>query len=79
MKELITRFNLASPTFFVKIQKLGVLLSALSVVLLGLQAQMPTIEVPALVYKVAEYFAVAGGVAATIAKLTVADPTQIQK
>jgi hypothetical protein len=79
MKELVTRFNLASPTFFVKIQKLGVLLSALSVILLGLQAQMPTIEVPALVYKVAEYLAVAGGVAATIAKLTVADPTQIQK
>ena len=79
MKELITRFNLASPSFFVKIQKLGVLLSALSVVLLGLQAQMPTVEVPVIVYKIAEYLAVAGGVAATIAKLTVADPTQIQK
>jgi len=79
MKELITRFNLASPSFFVKIQKLGIVLSALSVVLLGLQAQMPTVEIPAIVYKISEYLAVAGGVAATIAKLTVADPTQIQK
>lgn len=78
MKELITRFGLASPTFFIKIQKLGVLLSALSVVLLGLQAQMPMVEIPQIVYKIAEYLAVAGGVAATIAKLTVADPTQIK-
>lgn len=78
MKELITRFNLASPSFFIKIQKIGVVLSALSVVLLGLQAQMPTVEIPQIVYKIAEYLAVAGGVAATIAKLTVADPTQIK-
>lgn len=78
MKELITRFNLASPTFFIKIQKIGVILSALSVVLLGLQSQMPTVEIPQIVYKIAEYLAVAGGVAATIAKLTVADPTQIK-
>ena len=78
MKELITRFNLASPSFFIKIQKIGVVLSAVSVVLLGLQAQMPTVEIPQVVYKIAEYLAVAGGVAATIAKLTVADPTQIK-
>jgi hypothetical protein len=78
MKELITRFNLASPSFFIKIQKIGVVLSAVSVVLLGLQAQMPTVEIPQIVYKIAEYLAVAGGVAATIAKLTVADPTQIK-
>ena len=78
MKELITRFNLASPSFFIKIQKIGIVLSAVSVVLLGLQAQMPTVEIPQIVYKIAEYLAVAGGVAATIAKLTVADPTQIK-
>ena len=78
MKELIARFNLASPSFFIKIQKIGVVLSAVSVVLLGLQAQMPTVEIPQIVYKIAEYLAVAGGVAATIAKLTVADPTQIK-
>ena len=78
MIELIKRFNLASPSFFVKIQKFGVVLSALSVVLLGLQAQMPTIELPAIVAKIAEYLAVAGGVAATVAKFTVADPEQLK-
>ena len=79
MKELVARFSLASPSFFVKIQKIGIVLTALSVVILSLEAQVPEIELPVFVHKLAEYLAIAGSIAATIAKFTVADYSQLNE
>jgi hypothetical protein len=79
MKELVARFNLASPSFFVKIQKIGIILTTLSVIILSLEAQSPAMELPVFVHKLAEYLAIAGSIAATIAKLTVSDQEQLKQ
>lgn len=79
MKELISRFQLDSPSFFVKIQKIGAFLSGLSVILMGLQSQFPSVGIPDSVSKIAGYLAVAGAIAAGIARLTVKDYDELEK
>lgn len=79
MKELIARFQLDSPTFFIKIQKLGAFLTGLSVVLMGLQSQFPGVGIPDVVGKIAGYLAVAGAIAAGVARLTVKDYDELER
>jgi hypothetical protein len=79
MKELIARFQIPSPSFFVKIQKLGAFLTGLSVVLMGLQSQFPGVGIPDSVAKIAGYLAVAGAIAAGIARLTVRDYEELER
>lgn len=79
MKELLARIALPAPSFFVKIQKIGAFLTGLSVILMGLQSQFPAVGIPDVVSKIAGYLAVAGAVAAGIAKLTVSDYTELDK
>jgi hypothetical protein len=79
MKEFIARLTIPAPSFFVKIQKIGAFLTGLSVILMGLQSQFPAVGIPDVVSKVAGYLAVAGAVAAGIAKLTVSDYSELDK
>jgi hypothetical protein len=79
MKELIARLQIPSPSFFVKVQKIGAFLTGLSVVLMGLQSQFPSVGIPAVVNTVAGYLAVAGAIAAGVARLTVSDYSELEK
>ena len=79
MKEIIARLSVPAPSFFKKIEKLGAFLTGLSVILMGLEAQFPTVGIPATVAKVAGYLAVAGAVMAGVAKLTVNDYDELEK
>jgi hypothetical protein len=79
MKELIARFQIPSPSFFVKIQKLGAFLTGLSIVLMGLQSQFPEVGLPDALSKIAGYLAVAGAIAAGVARLTVSDYSELER
>lgn len=75
--ELLTRITNESPSFFKKIQTLGITLGAVGVALLAIPASV--IVLPATVTTMAGYFIAAGTVAAAVAKTTVADAAVLEK
>lgn len=79
MKEIITRWSLESPSFFQNVQRVGAFLMGLSVILIGLEGQYPTVGLPDSIAKIGGYMAVAGSVMMAIAKLTVKDYEELDK
>ena len=79
MKEFFARLSLPSPSFFVKVQKFGLFLSGLSVLILGLNSQFPGMNIPPVLNDIAGYCAVGGAIITGIAKLTVSDPEELAK
>lgn len=73
MKKIITRLNSPTPTFWKKIQKIGLILGGISTVI----ATAP-ISLPATITGLAGYFAVASGSIAAISQLTVEDSKTIE-
>lgn len=68
MKELITRLSSPTPSFWKKIQKIGIILGTIS----GVIATAP-ISLPAGIVTAAGYLTVASGSIAAISQLTVED------
>ena len=79
MKEFFARLTLPSPSFFVKVQRFGVLLSGLSVLILGLNSEFPGMNIPPVMNDIAGYCAVSGAIITGIAKLTVSDPVALDE
>jgi hypothetical protein len=77
IKEIGTRLKHESPSFFKKIQAIGISLGAIGTALMAIPAE--TVELPEVVGKLSGYFIVAGIVAAAIAKTTVSDPSVLKK
>ena len=76
MNEIIKRFTSESPTFFKRIQAIGITLGSIGAALLVLPASV--IVLPSTIVTMAGYFVAAGSVAAAVAKATVADPAVLQ-
>lgn len=79
MKTIWTRLTSESPAFFKKIQALGITLGVIGGIIMGIPEVAPDIILPALIYKLAGYFVVAGLVAAGIARTPVADASVLEK
>lgn len=79
MKEIIKRFSAESPSFFKKIQALGLTLGGVGGVIMSLPELAPTVQLPEIIVKLAGYFVVAGLVSAAIAKTTVKDTSVLEK
>ncbi len=77
MSEIIKRLTSESPTFFKRIQAIGITLGSVGTALLLIPASV--VVLPAVVITVAGYFVVAGVVATTVAKTAVADPSVLEK
>lgn len=75
MKTLIKRWLAPTPKFFKKVIRIGLMLGAVSGIIL--LAPTAGIVLPAVVITAAQYAALAGSIAATIAKLTKEDFTGI--
>lgn len=79
MNTIFKRITSESPSFFKKIQALGITLGAIGGIIMGIPEVAPTVVMPALIYKLAGYFVVAGLIAAGVAKTTVSDPAVLEK
>jgi hypothetical protein len=66
MKQLISRMQKPTPSFFKKIRNIGLALAAISATILT-----APVALPALVVQIAGYLAVAGGVMSTISQSAV--------
>lgn len=77
MKELITRLTSPSPTFFKRIQAIGITVGVIGGTLMALPTTI--IILPAALSTAAGYMVAIGTVAAAVAKTPVADPTVLNK
>lgn len=77
MNQLWTRLTNESPSFFKKIQAIGLTLGVIGATLLAIPASV--IVLPAAVLTYAGYFTVAGLVAAAVAKTPVIDASVLNK
>ena len=66
MKQIISRMQKPTPSFFKKIRNIGLALAAISATILT-----APVALPALVVQIAGYLAVAGGVMSTISQSAV--------
>lgn len=71
MNEIMKRMTAESPSFFKRIQTIGITLGAIGVAIMAIPASV--IALPAFVGTMAGYFIAIGTVAAAIAKTTVKD------
>jgi hypothetical protein len=76
-QQLIARLRTSPSDFFKPIQRLGLILTGLSGLLLGLNAQFPGIDLPVFVPTIAKYAALAGAVIAGLARITTQNPGDI--
>lgn len=74
--ELFTRLANESPSFFKKIQAIGLTLGAIGGAILAVPASV--VVLPATVITIGGYFVAVGVVAAAVAKTTVADSSVLQ-
>ncbi len=77
MNTLIKRLTSESPTFFKRIQAIGITIGSIGLAIVALPASI--IVLPAAVTTIAGYFIAIGAVAAAVAKTTVADPSVLVK
>lgn len=78
MKELISRLTSPSPTFFKKLQAIGLTLTAIATTLMSLPSMITGFELPATLDKMTGYMMAIGLVIAAVAKTTVADTTVLK-
>lgn len=78
MNEIIARLTTEMPNFFKTVAKIGGILTGLSVLIMGINAQFPDIVIPAFIETVAKYCAVAGMVMVGVANLAVKDYDALQ-
>ena len=74
MKEILIRITSPSPSFFKKIGKLGLALTAIGGILV-----VPGIAIPASLIPIGGYLITGGLVAAAVAKVTVSDDSLLPK
>lgn len=79
MNEIIARLTTAMPKFFQTVAKIGGILTGISLLLIGIKQEFPTIMIPAIIETIATYCAVAGAVMAGVAALAVKDYDALQK
>lgn len=77
MNEIIKRFTSESPTFFKRIQAIGITLGVAGAAILAIPTG--TIALPAALVTAAGYFVAVGAVAAAVAKATVKDTSVLEK
>ena len=77
MKTILKRITSDSPSFFKKIQTIGITLGAVGLAIVSVPASV--IALPAIVTTMAGYFIAIGTVAAAVAKTTVADPSVLEE
>lgn len=77
LNEIKKRLTSESPSFFKKIQKIGITLGAAGLAIMAIPASV--VVLPAALVTMAGYFVAIGSVAAAIAKTTVADPSVLEK
>ncbi len=77
MNEIFKRLTNESPTFFKRIQALGITLGAIGAAILTIPVSV--VALPAIINTLAGYFVAAGLVAAAVAKTTVANPDVLKK
>ncbi len=83
MNEILKRITSESPTFFKKIQAIGITIGVIGVAILATPVTLATFGIvyvlPATISTIASHMAAAGTVAAAVAKTTVADPSVLEK
>lgn len=77
MNTIWKRLTSESPTFFKRIQAIGITLGAVGAAIMAIPSEV--LILPEFLTKLASYFVVAGIIAAAIAKTTVADSTVLEK
>ena len=76
IKESVVRFQTNMPSYFKKVNRMGIGLSAAGTTLVGATSALPaSVHPPAVLGTIGGYMLVAGLVSAGIAKLTVDDPS----
>ena len=77
MKEIIRRFLLESPTFFKRLQTVGMLLAGIGGALIVAQGQYADSVIISKIAPIAKELVAVGATIAAIAKLTVKNPDQL--